>query len=186
MKGFKDSNNKFHPITQTKGVRKSRDQTAKTIGIRLKKDVKRKESLQDLIDWNVKHDRLDVEQVDVKWEISFNDSTDVFKFGSDQSLKDWLKQNKESILESEPENSTLRKARKCECHNTEKLCYIHEVRILPESKEIWEGNSPSARLKLLGREKGNAKIAKLKWEDVPDNKKLKFSTGIEDWSAKIG
>jgi len=118
MKGFKDSNNKFHPITQSKGVRKSRDQTAKTIGIRLKR-----------------------------------------------------------------KNSPRRK---CECHNTEKLCYIHEVRILPESKEIWEGNSPSARLKLLGREKGNAKIAKLKWEDVPDNKKLKFSTGIEDWSAKIG
>jgi len=37
MKGFKDSNNKFHPITSSKGVRKSRDQTAKTIGIRLKR-----------------------------------------------------------------------------------------------------------------------------------------------------
>jgi hypothetical protein len=33
MKGFKDSNNKFHPITQSKGVRKSRDQSAKTKGV---------------------------------------------------------------------------------------------------------------------------------------------------------
>ncbi len=37
MKGFKDSSNKFHPITQTKGVRKSRDQKAKTQGIRLQR-----------------------------------------------------------------------------------------------------------------------------------------------------
>lgn len=37
MKGFKDSNNKFHPITQSKGVRKSRDQSTKTEGIRLKR-----------------------------------------------------------------------------------------------------------------------------------------------------
>jgi len=37
MKGFKDSNNKFHPITQSKGVRKSRDQTAKTQGIKIRK-----------------------------------------------------------------------------------------------------------------------------------------------------
>jgi len=38
VKGFKDSNNKFHPITDyKKGTRKSRDQSAKTIGIRLKR-----------------------------------------------------------------------------------------------------------------------------------------------------
>jgi hypothetical protein len=37
MKGFKDSNNKFHPITQTKGVRKSRDQSAKTKGVMIRK-----------------------------------------------------------------------------------------------------------------------------------------------------
>ncbi len=37
MKGFKDSNNKFHPITQSKGVRKSRDQTAKTQGVKVRK-----------------------------------------------------------------------------------------------------------------------------------------------------
>ncbi len=37
MKGFKDSSNKFHPITQSKGVRKSRDQKAKTQGIRLQR-----------------------------------------------------------------------------------------------------------------------------------------------------
>jgi len=37
MKGFKDKNNKFHPITQSLGVRKSRDQKAKTEGIRFER-----------------------------------------------------------------------------------------------------------------------------------------------------
>ncbi|MCP6727437.1 MAG: hypothetical protein KJI69_05510 [Patescibacteria group bacterium] len=38
MKGFKDSNNKFHPITDyKKGVRKSRDQSAKTQGVKIRK-----------------------------------------------------------------------------------------------------------------------------------------------------
>jgi len=38
MKGFKDSSNKFHPITDyKKGTRKSRDQKAKTQGVRLKR-----------------------------------------------------------------------------------------------------------------------------------------------------
>ena len=37
VRGFKDSNNKFHPITQSKGVRKSRDQSTKTEGIRMKR-----------------------------------------------------------------------------------------------------------------------------------------------------
>ena len=37
MKGFKDSNNKFHPITSSKGVRKSRDQSAKLEGVRMKR-----------------------------------------------------------------------------------------------------------------------------------------------------
>lgn len=35
MKGFKDSSGKFHPITDYKGVRKSRDQKAKTQGIKI-------------------------------------------------------------------------------------------------------------------------------------------------------
>jgi len=37
LKGFKDSSGKFHPITDYKGVRKSRDQSAKTQGVRLKR-----------------------------------------------------------------------------------------------------------------------------------------------------
>ncbi len=37
MKGFKDSNNKFHPINQSKGVRKSRDQKSKQDGVKLRK-----------------------------------------------------------------------------------------------------------------------------------------------------
>lgn len=34
MKGFKDSKKKFHPITEQKGVRKSRDQLLKTKGVK--------------------------------------------------------------------------------------------------------------------------------------------------------
>jgi len=37
MKGFKDSSGKFHPITDYKGVRKSRDQSAKTEGVKIRK-----------------------------------------------------------------------------------------------------------------------------------------------------
>ena len=37
MKGFKDSNNKFHPITNKKGVRKSRDQKTKLDGVKIRK-----------------------------------------------------------------------------------------------------------------------------------------------------
>jgi len=40
MKGFKDSNNKFHPITSSKGVRKSGDQSTKTEGVRMKRYAK--------------------------------------------------------------------------------------------------------------------------------------------------
>ncbi len=35
--GFKDDSGKFHPITQSKGVRKSRDQKAKTKGVKVNK-----------------------------------------------------------------------------------------------------------------------------------------------------
>jgi hypothetical protein len=38
MKGHKDSDGTFHPHTPYKGIRKSRDQTSKTEGIRLKRD----------------------------------------------------------------------------------------------------------------------------------------------------
>jgi len=38
MKGFKDSSGKFHPITDYKGVRKSRDQKTKTEGVKIRKD----------------------------------------------------------------------------------------------------------------------------------------------------
>jgi len=37
LKGFKDSNNKFHPITSSKGVRKSRDQNSKQQGVKIRK-----------------------------------------------------------------------------------------------------------------------------------------------------
>ena len=37
MKGFKDENKIFHPIRDTKGVRKSRDQSAKQEGVRIRK-----------------------------------------------------------------------------------------------------------------------------------------------------
>jgi len=37
MKGFKDSSGKFHPITDYKGVRKSRDQSAKIQGVKIER-----------------------------------------------------------------------------------------------------------------------------------------------------
>lgn len=37
MRGYKDKHKKFHPIKDYKGVRKSRDQSAKTKGIRMKR-----------------------------------------------------------------------------------------------------------------------------------------------------
>lgn len=48
MKGFKDSNNKFHPITQSKGVRKSRDQSAKTQGVKITRKARVKANLPDV------------------------------------------------------------------------------------------------------------------------------------------
>ncbi len=38
MRGFKDCNNKFHPISQTKGVRSRRDKSLKPDGVRLQRD----------------------------------------------------------------------------------------------------------------------------------------------------
>ena len=38
MKGFKDSNKKFHPISQIKGVRSRRDKSLKPDGVRLQRD----------------------------------------------------------------------------------------------------------------------------------------------------
>jgi len=37
MKGFKDSSGKFHPISDYKGVRKSRDQKLKQNGVKIRK-----------------------------------------------------------------------------------------------------------------------------------------------------
>ncbi len=39
MKGFKDSKGNFHPITIHKGVRMSRDQKEKTMGVRIRKEI---------------------------------------------------------------------------------------------------------------------------------------------------
>ncbi|MCP6727108.1 MAG: hypothetical protein KJI69_03730 [Patescibacteria group bacterium] len=50
MKGFKDSNNKFHPITDyKKGTRKSRDQEEKTRGVRIRKAREPEEQLVERI-----------------------------------------------------------------------------------------------------------------------------------------
>lgn len=42
MKGFKDSEGKFHPITDKKGVRMKRDKSIKTTGIRLQSEITQK------------------------------------------------------------------------------------------------------------------------------------------------
>ncbi len=59
MKGFKDKNNKFHPITQSKGVRKSRDQSAKLQGVRMKKDLPQKLPKAYTPAWNKLKDEVD-------------------------------------------------------------------------------------------------------------------------------
>jgi len=40
MKGFKDSKGKFHPITDYKGVRKSRDQSSKSKGVKVERKAR--------------------------------------------------------------------------------------------------------------------------------------------------
>lgn len=46
MKGFKDSKKKFHPIKQYKGVRKSRDQSSKFVGIKIARDERARQQLK--------------------------------------------------------------------------------------------------------------------------------------------
>lgn len=42
MKGFKDKDKKFHPIKESRGVRKSRDSSSKTQGIKMTSGVRKK------------------------------------------------------------------------------------------------------------------------------------------------
>lgn len=50
LKGFKDSKKKFHPITEYKGVRKSRDQSAKTKGIRNSIGIRKKSEFEQFLE----------------------------------------------------------------------------------------------------------------------------------------
>jgi len=71
MKGFKDSSNKFHPITDyKKGTRKSRDQKTKTIGVRLQRDERKGQ-----ISFNDSLKLGDVVQILGKMESSIDHST---------------------------------------------------------------------------------------------------------------
>ncbi len=49
LKGFKDSSGKFHPITDYKGVRKSRDQSAKLQGVKIDRKKRYKKDIEDII-----------------------------------------------------------------------------------------------------------------------------------------
>ncbi len=60
MKGFKDSNNKFHPITSSKGVRKSRDQSAKTLGVKVERKAR------DLSEIDMQIRQLELEKQEIK------------------------------------------------------------------------------------------------------------------------
>jgi len=51
LKGFKDSSGKFHPITEHKGVRKSRDQSAKTQGVKIRK-ARTDKGLEKMFEFN--------------------------------------------------------------------------------------------------------------------------------------
>ncbi len=62
MRGFKDSNNKFHPITSSKGVRKSRDQSTRFgMGIVTYK-LTTKDKILNELDW---YHKIDVTKYDI-------------------------------------------------------------------------------------------------------------------------
>ncbi|MCP6727439.1 MAG: hypothetical protein KJI69_05520 [Patescibacteria group bacterium] len=102
MKGFKDSNNKFHPITQSKGVRKSRDQKVKQEGVRMKRGTKIKnlttERLRKFKGDTIFYD-LDGKEYDVDtlWEILEGEG-----FDNDTQRNNWLKAKFGNVIENEP------------------------------------------------------------------------------------
>lgn len=59
MKGFKDSSGKFHPMNDSKGVRKSRDQSTKLEGVRMKRTpIKKKYKFPLFSLWDTQTDRF--------------------------------------------------------------------------------------------------------------------------------
>lgn len=60
MKGFKDSKGKFHPITEYKGVRKSRDQSVKSTGIKIERKAR------DLNEIDMQIRNLEFEKQEIK------------------------------------------------------------------------------------------------------------------------
>ncbi len=68
MKGYKDSNNKFHPITTYKPVRKKKDKTLQPDGVRLKKDKPKHPSVKHR-DTTSKQTTMPFSEAEVKdWE----------------------------------------------------------------------------------------------------------------------
>jgi len=53
MKGYKDSSGKFHPITKNRGVRKSRDQSAKSIGVQVERKARDHTSFCPVCEHNI-------------------------------------------------------------------------------------------------------------------------------------
>jgi len=47
LRGYKDKNKKFHPISETKGVRKSRDQKAKQKGVKIQTGIRKARFTED-------------------------------------------------------------------------------------------------------------------------------------------
>ena len=58
MKGFKDSSGKFHPISDSKGVRKSRDQSTKTQGVKLVRKARTVSNLRTLPDASISNENF--------------------------------------------------------------------------------------------------------------------------------
>ncbi|MCP6727114.1 MAG: hypothetical protein KJI69_03760 [Patescibacteria group bacterium] len=59
MKGFKDSNNKFHPISNNKkGTRKSRDQSTKSTGVKIESRIRKKSAIAEETNFDMAIDRL--------------------------------------------------------------------------------------------------------------------------------
>jgi len=73
LKGFKDSNNKFHPITQSKGVRKSRDQSTKTQGVKLVRKARTVSKVKRLPDVSINNENFSFRVDEGKIHLSLDD-----------------------------------------------------------------------------------------------------------------
>ena len=92
MKGHKDSDGKFHPHTPYKGVRKSRDQSKKTQGVRFKRTQQASFYQPEPI--------LETELTDIFAEVADMETGEINHHKLDKSVKENIKYilNREKLL----------------------------------------------------------------------------------------